>query len=245
MSTTRATQLWLGLSAALLFACCDGSTPSALSLLGESCRLNSDCEGGLACVFGVCHEECSTTKDCPEGRCIVGDGRVRHCQPAAASACALHSDCLAPLVCGRDGRCRNECAADRDCVPGQRCTAATCAEPDELDEDGQLPEAGPPLGKPCLYASDCAVTDDGLVLVCRSGACSYACFEERDCGRFERCSTADDPTLPGNCELVANADELVCDPDDPNDTIACWCTGSLVLVACQSDGKGYEACPCP
>src|SRR5690606_25843860 len=115
---------------------------SALSLLGGGCRLNSDCEGGLICAYGVCREECRTSEDCEGGRCVLDARKVHFCQPAQAAACEFNSDCLDPLVCARDATCRNQCASDRDCVAGQVCSSATCAEPDELDADGKLPERG-------------------------------------------------------------------------------------------------------
>lgn len=246
MATGRIVRLAIGMIVVLVFASCGDDEPSALSLLGGSCRLNSDCDGGLACAYGVCHEECATSKDCAAGRCILGLDRVRHCQPDTVASCTFHSDCKEPLSCARDGQCRNECDADRDCVPGQICAAATCADPDELDEDGKLPPAGDPLGKPCLYASDCTATQDDLVLVCRDGACGYACFVERDCGRYLDCTTADDPDVPGNCELIGPIEALICDPDDENDVIDCVCAGAPAPTArCAETGTEYEDCSCP
>ena len=172
--------LWLG-----IFAVSCSDEPTARSQLGDGCKLNGDCNAGLVCVYGVCNEECNTSQDCPRGRCVLGVDKIRLCQPGGRAACEFHSDCDEPLVCGIDGMCRNECSADRDCVPGQVCTTATCAEPSELSAGGKLDPAGrDPVGKRCVYASDCPLSLEGLTLECRQGACGYACFEERDCGRF-------------------------------------------------------------
>lgn len=236
---------WLVLLAA---ASCDDE-PSALALLGDGCRLNSDCNPGLVCVSGVCAEECSTTEDCPAGRCVLGVGKIKLCQPETVASCAFHSDCAAPLVCGVDGKCRNECASDRDCVSGQRCVAATCAEPEELDPGGQLPAGGDPVGKPCRYSSQCPPTNDGAVLECRAGRCAHACFEERDCPLFFTCSSM--PGMPGNCELIGERGSLFCDPEVdpcPGDPPGCQCDcrdGTQQTQQCRADGSGLEDCPCP
>lgn len=238
-----APRLLLALFASCIaLASCSDDEPSVLSLLGESCQLNSDCEGGLACVYGSCREECAVSSDCEAGRCVLGPNKLHFCQPSGL-ACSFHSDCLEPLVCARDGQCRNECAADRDCVAGQLCTSATCADPDELDETGELPSVGDPVGKPCNYASDCGLAEGELKLACRDGSCTYACFEERDCGRFFDCTTADEPDKPGNCELIGDPDKLFCDPDD-GEMGMCVCDGApMTMVPCLPDGSGYD-CQC-
>jgi hypothetical protein len=243
---------WLALSAA---ASCDDE-PSALSQLGDGCRLNSDCNPGLVCVSSVCHVECNTSEDCQGGRCVLGEGKLRLCQPDSTASCTLHSDCDAPLVCGVDGKCRNECASDRDCVSGQRCVAATCAEVEELDDLGQLPLGGDPVGKPCRYSSQCPATNDGNVLECREGRCAYACFEARDCPLFYTCSSTSggQPGAgePGDCVLIGERGSLFCDPqvdpcpgDPPG--CACDCPGGMTPMTqqCRPDGSGLEDCPCP
>jgi hypothetical protein len=225
---------------------CD-EEPAAASLIGEGCRLNSDCEGGLVCAYGRCHEECATSEDCDGGRCVLGPQKVHLCQPATTATCAFNSDCLEPLICARDNQCRNQCAADRDCVNGQQCVSATCAEPEDLDDTGALPLADDSLGKPCLYTSDCGPSEEGLALVCRQGACTYACFDDSDCRRFEDCTTDDDPETPGECVLINDPQNLVCDPD--TDEKNCFCDDAdpnlLTGVApCKEDGSGFLPCPC-
>ena len=219
------------------------SEESALSQLGESCTLTSDCDAGLECLYGACHEACAASKDCPQGRCVVGVAHVRVCQPDGDSACRFDSECAPNLVCGIDGHCRNQCAADRDCVPGQVCVTATCADPEELS-NGRLPPAEDvdPLGKPCRYSSDCLPGENGLILECDHGECAYACFEERDCPRFYRC-TSSDPAVAGNCELIGTRGSLFCDPEDePYD---CECFGTAPgTQPCKQDGSGLEPCMC-
>ncbi len=236
--------LWSWLVCAALAISCAGDETSAVALLDEGCALNSDCNAGLVCAFGVCREACTTSKDCPSGRCVLDADRVHSCRGDDALTCGFHSDCAAPLVCGLDGRCRNQCAADRDCVAGQVCVAATCADPDELDASGRLPLASDdPIGKRCLYSSECPPSKEGLVLECKQGVCAYACFEERDCPRYHVCTTAADPDAPGNCELIGPRGQLFCDPDDPIED-ECTCPDNTKVPAvCRPDGSGYD-CPC-
>jgi hypothetical protein len=225
---------------------CDDDTAQELALLGESCNLNSQCDGALVCVFGRCHEECRTTADCPGNQhCISAEKPLRVCQLPDQTSCTRTSDCPEPLVCGIDGICRNQCNADRDCVPGQVCVTATCAEPDELVA-GRLPPSPDvnPVGTPCRYSSDCPVSNEGLELVCKNKSCAYGCFEERDCPRFYRCNAA--PPAPGECELIGTQGNLYCDPDDdPPEGHPCACPdGSTGRQFCRSDGSGYQPCEC-
>jgi hypothetical protein len=221
---------------------------SALARLGDGCKLHSDCEAGLACIYGGCHQPCATSKDCPGGRCVFDPAKLHHCQLDAEAPCIFHSDCDVGLVCGIDGRCRNECADDRDCVSGQICVGATCAEPDEL-ENGRLPRSPDvsALGLACRYSSQCPASPEGLALRCRAGRCAYDCFEERDCGRFETCTTKDDEAAPGECVLIGLVESLHCDPDeDPSAGHSCDCPdGSTASQFCKPDGSGYEPCACP
>ncbi len=225
------------------FACSDEG--SALLLLGDGCSLNSDCDEGLICAFGVCHSVCASSKDCSGGRCIVDERRGRVCQFDEAVGCSFNSECPPPLLCGRDGACRNECAADRDCVPGQVCRVTTCADPEELEDDTlPLSPAVDPIGSPCALSSDCPPGPGGEVLECRSNRCSYACFTTVDCERFYRCTTDADAAAPGDCVLIGEPGMLFCDPakDPPQE---CDCPGgSSSTQTCVEDGSGYEECPC-
>jgi hypothetical protein len=128
---------------------------------GASCQLNSDCESPLSCAFSKCHEACRANGDCPTNeRCVwsesLPDGgtdttSLRVC--LLNPHCALDSTCPAPLVCGRDLECRNECEADLDCPStAYRCVVGgpngekVCAEPSKIDPStGELapaPDAG-------------------------------------------------------------------------------------------------------
>jgi hypothetical protein len=83
---------------------------------------------------------CNQTRDCPGGqRCVVVDG-PKVCQLASESSCSHNSDCADPLVCARDGTCRNACMANRDCTIAEVCAkSGVCAEPSELDASGDIP----------------------------------------------------------------------------------------------------------
>jgi hypothetical protein len=231
-------------SALLAAASCDEA--SALSLLGGTCNLNSDCEGALVCLSGTCHEQCHTSEDCGEsGACVVTADRVRVCQTDAEASCRFHSECPPGLVCAIDGNCRNQCAADRDCVPGQRCAGGACADPEDLVDGRLVPADVDPVGTPCVYSSDCPAGEGGLRLLCKSGQCSYGCYEERDCGRFHRC-TAPAVGEPGDCELIGPPGALYCDPDeDPAGGRPCDCVdGGNGTQTCKSDGSGLDPCIC-
>ncbi len=123
-------------TASLLSGCGGGSGKPAP---GMGCALNSDCATGLICTFGLCHSQCAKDTDCNPGMCVkssaVGDGggALNVCQLAAEAHCYYNSDCQAPLVCGRDEQCRNQCQSNVDCVMGQVCTSSgVCADQSQI-----------------------------------------------------------------------------------------------------------------
>ncbi|HEY4392967.1 MAG TPA: hypothetical protein VGP64_02845, partial [Polyangia bacterium] len=130
----------LGLVSMVALAGCGSSakpTPTT------ACALNSDCAPGLICTFGLCHSQCAVNGDCAgSGMCLkttaTADGgstaTVYTCEAATEVHCIYNSDCKPPLVCGRDEQCRNQCAGDVDCAPGQKCAASgVCATPEQID----------------------------------------------------------------------------------------------------------------
>lgn len=241
---------WLAVTTTLVVVAYGCEDESALALLGDGCRIATDCDEGLRCIGARCHAPCATSKDCPgEARCVADEERRLHCQLDPSATCAFDSECPVGLVCAVDGRCRNECRADRDCVSGQRCVSAVCAEPEELEASGRLPVAagGSGIGAPCSLDSACLTDAEGRQLRCIDGRCDIACFEDRDCRRFERCTTADEPAAPGECVLIGTPGALFCDPaEDPPGGHPCDCPdGQEGTQACLSDGSGYEPCACP
>jgi hypothetical protein len=232
---------------------CSSEEEALIAALGGGCLLDSDCSSGLVCVFRICHEPCKESKDCPleddgdHERCVIGDKPRRICQLHFEKLCHLHSDCPGDLVCAVDGECRNQCGGDRDCLPGQLCVAATCADLGELEQGRLVPTSDTSgEGKPCLYDSDCPPGAGGLALGCRDGACDAGCLgSDRDCGKYERCST-DQPGEPGECQLVGQAGALHCSPKDefPNEKeIACACLGNQSgTQTCNEDASGYGHC---
>jgi len=139
--------LWLmfvGVPAASFAGACGGSTTSdqtGWTEFAEGCVLDSDCRAPYACTFQRCHERCATTRDCPDGqRCVLTDADFHVCQLEAETSCAENSDCLGEQQCGSDAECRDACDAAKDCVDDQVCASdGSCAEPDEVDEGGNLP----------------------------------------------------------------------------------------------------------
>jgi hypothetical protein len=56
------------------------------------------------------------------------------CQDPTEVHCVYNSDCKAPLVCGRDETCRNQCAGDVDCATNEKCTVSgVCATPAQIN----------------------------------------------------------------------------------------------------------------
>ena len=237
-----------GISFCIGLAACGVDAETVLAALGQGCALNSDCDQGLVCTFQVCHQACATSEDCPlgddgkAGRCVV-EKPTSFCLLEAESRCSLHSDCVGDLVCGNDGRCRNACASERDCLQGQECAAGACVEPAELDGSGQLPLAAgqSALGKVCSFNSDCPGAES---LTCRAGLCESPCKgDDRDCGRFARCSTTGGE--PGTCQLIGPPGSFHCSPKqgEPDREIECDCLdGGKGSQRCNEDGAGYGAC---
>ena len=120
---------------------------------------------------------------------MASDKPFHVCQLGAELSCSHNSDCPGAQVCGVDNQCRDQCVSDRDCVPGQVCAEATCAEPKELNAAGLLPVAPADAGSnasagglPCSYNSDCVAP-----LLCRSGICAVECKEDIDCLEGHAC----------------------------------------------------------
>ncbi len=99
------------------------------------CERDSECPAPLVCLGGACTNECTIDRDCaPGARCERDSAGARYCADPAEEHCLVDSEC-APLVCGRDFRCRHECVTSRDCPPGTRCSDGVC-DSMELPADG-------------------------------------------------------------------------------------------------------------
>src|SRR5687767_388278 len=121
----------IALLVVIAFGAC--SSDDALGQLAEGCVINTDCNSPLVCAFRRCHNACVTTRDCPAGqRCVASDRPFNVCQLDIERDCQYKSQCAVGQACGVDLRCRDACAADRDCIPGQLCVSGTCAELPEL-----------------------------------------------------------------------------------------------------------------
>src|SRR5215468_11172267 len=84
---------------------------------------------------------------------------------SSGAACALNSDCRAPLVCAATF-CRPQCRLDRDCDPGESCVAYA--------GDGVC--IPPAAALPCAFSSEC-----GAGRLCVDGTCRATCASDADC----------------------------------------------------------------
>jgi hypothetical protein len=162
-------------------ASCSSDQPTVS--VGEGCNINTDCTSPLVCAFRKCHVACTTSRDCSPGqRCMASDRPFHVCQLDSERACTFNSDCPMEQTCGTDFQCRDQCAADRDCVKDQLCVGGTCADPMEVVDGGLLVADAAPVeeagskGVPCNYTSECPAP-----LVCRSQLCAYECLQDLDC----------------------------------------------------------------
>jgi len=221
---------------------CSATEEALLAALGGECLLSSDCAEGLICVFRRCHQQCNTSVDCPIGsdgeheRCMIGTKPDHFCQLADETLCVYNSECPGEQICGRDGQCRDECVSDKDCVTDQICAQASCALPEELNEDGELPLAtsaqGPASGQSCVHDSDCVDVDPAFV--CLAGACNYECKADVDCESHV-------------CDKGEGAEGGTCAPSSvicvPGSQVACDCVGGgLGAQICNAQGTGYDVC---
>ena len=160
-------------------------TSTAPAKLAAGCTLNTDCTTPLVCAFQVCHQQCVSSRDCPATeRCIKSNVTdtvppLDVCQLSTEAACSYTSQCPDPEVCAADGQCRDQCAADRDCIELQVCVTGVCADPSETTSNGEslknVPDAG--VGVTCERNSDCG--DAGLV--CLQGLCQLQCVADINC----------------------------------------------------------------
>jgi hypothetical protein len=182
-ATLRHVARWAAL---LSLGACSGDDDKTSAKLAEGCVINTDCDSPLVCAFRKCHNACTTSRDCQAGqRCVASDRPFNVCQLDSERDCQYNSQCAVRQWCGIDGRCRDQCAADRDCIPGQLCVSGTCADPSEL-VNGGLParptDGSPPTGQPCAYTSECPGS-----MICRAGICAPECLGSADCAGGKTC----------------------------------------------------------
>src|ERR1041385_4587214 len=126
-----------GLAAFAAAGC--GSNDATKASLASACNINSDCTSPLACSFGKCHAACRVSTDCDTGQLCVSSGGLGVCELSSETTCTDKSDCNRPLPGPPDGRCRNQCHDNVDCLAGQVCTPSdACAEPQDLGTNGDL-----------------------------------------------------------------------------------------------------------
>ena len=189
------------------------ATNREVAAVGEGCLINTDCTERWSAPPTLPHRVRGVARLPGGQRCIIADRPFRVCQLEDERACSYNSECSGEQVCAIDGQCRDQCAADRDCVPGQICTSGTCAAEEELVDGGLRPvNDAQATGQPCAYTSECP---SGLV--CRDGLCNWECITSADCNAFGTC----------------NADRR-CDYPDAG---VVYCRGTSVCACPLPDGE--------
>jgi hypothetical protein len=204
--------------------------------VGGTCVLSSDCKQGLVCTWGKCHDACHTSVDCPLGQSCVKTALGPVCQLPGEADCR-NTSCGSGLVCASDLRCRSTCPSAAGCIDGQVCVGGVCADPGDLEVNGQLPLKDPNLatdagqvscseattgqvGGSCVVSSDCSAP-----LECIMGKCHGACQSTADCPVGQNCVRTNNTTV---CQL----------PDEA-DCTRTMCNGAFV---CASDLRCRTTC---
>jgi hypothetical protein len=115
-------------------------------LPGAACLLNTDCHDPLVCTMDKCHDACHGSADCSGGQRCVRTDKGTVCQLPAETSCAATGTCGGALVCASDLSCRSGCQSPADCAVNQLCVTGVCADPPELNNNGQLPQLNKDAG---------------------------------------------------------------------------------------------------
>jgi alpha-tubulin suppressor-like RCC1 family protein len=145
------------------------------------------------------------------------------CQSGASlgTPCTSSSSCVSPLVC-RLGRCRNECAVNRDCPIGAQCF---------LDATG--------LGA-CELTSDhvCGSGQCDPGLSCLASSCVRSCTQRTDCPSDGTCTIASGASI-GVCSDLRTVDAGTSDAsavDASGNVDAGVCTPLHASHVCLGEG---------
>ena len=243
----------LPMFAFLAVGCSGGSSSTATP--GATCSMNSECAQGLTCSFGRCQAACKEARDCPNGeQCVKNASGINSCLVPEIETCSYNSQCLAPLVCGADFKCRNQCLADRDCATAtQKCVLpdGVCAEPTAINADGTL--------KGAVASGDAGAQDTAGVLDALAGGSPDLPATQADAPTGDRvpdlaASPAPDvaPSAPDAvdaAQVCSNScdDGLACTTDTcaggvcKNTLNTGYC---LIDKACYMDGDNNPSDPC-
>jgi hypothetical protein len=219
---------------AVALAACSGTKKLDL---GGQCLLNTDCSSPLICSMGSCHTGCLDTRDCPAGQGCVKTIGGSVCQlPAEADCRAL--TCAGGLVCAVDYRCRAACQSPANCTSGQVCVTNVCADPTDLDTNGQLPQKNPNAAVDGGRPADAGATppDAGLDVPADGGpAVALDAAVALDLGGPDRSPGPETGPLDLAAADVATPGDLAL---DMTDTAADGGGGSTILTGCSKPVVG-------
>jgi hypothetical protein len=204
---------------------------------GAQCTFNADCASGLICAANYCRTACGPNGTCPAGmRCepVAGTALTVCAATTEEPRCAYASDCPAPLVCNRDGRCRPECREDYDCQvinPFTTCAEGSCAlrcTGNGADCDGLLRNGCEvDTGRDVNHCGACGTVCRAGVnqsVRCEAGACAFTCAA----------GFADCDGNPGNgCEASLGA---------ATSCGSCTTRCEMPTSLCQTSSNGARSC---
>lgn len=108
----------------------------------RTCTLSSECPSPLVCRLRQCVNECVTSRDCLGGAVCTDVAGGRGCIDVSTVSCVSDGECrvMDPGTFCLVGRCRPQCATDRDCRRDYYCDPSGACMPPPRPPPG---DAGP------------------------------------------------------------------------------------------------------
>ncbi|KAI2804698.1 hypothetical protein BLOT_003686 [Blomia tropicalis] len=164
------------------------------------CRSNAQCAEHLVCTRNQCIDPCEGSAACgPNAMCSVVNHRITcSCplnfvgRPTANVGCMRESiSCLSNTDCHSSGlsctnnRCRQTCAANKECAVDERCVNGRCHI--QCTKDRECPASEICIQNVCTVGcrsdSDCSTSE-----TCINNFCMDPCSSSTACGTNAQCS---------------------------------------------------------